>query len=476
MAILEAERKELNRLELERIRRQREEREMISAKKLEEKERILMERERENLGDWEEKERIFHLSQAYQKVYIRVREGRARNLHLISLVTLRLPLLIGKEAFKDEEIILLSDSEVSSILNRIEYEQINDALDELNDLFIPFEKDRTVLNFWEAFKEVASQRKQNLKENRNIAIVKDEVNAIFNDKSSQKLKELREGIEKKLKNPNVDTDYWTDLLTELDQVILKRKLDELYLEMKEKLIKESKSKGFSVLEFKFSDLKSGDVKFKDTKLINNSSVDREDQDILEKTAVDINCKDTEDVSRVNWDNCPAALNLLEMEQTRNVGKDELPFNTEAEDLLKSVESKPLWSSKYPNIKPRKPRFFNRVRMNYVWNKYNQTHYDTSNPPPKVVQGFRFNIFYPDLLQQSSSSNSSFTCPTYSREADPTNENNEIVRFSAGPPYSDVIFRIPREEWDMSSQHGFKCIFERGALRLHFWFRSQRYRR
>ena len=71
----------------------------------------------------------------------------------------------------------------------------------------------------------------------------------------------------------------------------------------------------------------------------------------------------------------------------------------------------------------------------MWNKYNQTHYDTSNPPPKVVQGFRFNIFYPDLIQGASSSSS---VPTYRREADPTNPDNEIVRFSAGAPYADVL--------------------------------------
>ena len=114
-----------------------------------------MERERENLGDWEEKERIFHLSQAYQKVYIRVKENRARSIHLISLTTLRLPLLIDKEAFKDEQVILLSDSEISSVINRIEYDQINDALDELEDLFIPYEKDPKILEFWEVFKSVA---------------------------------------------------------------------------------------------------------------------------------------------------------------------------------------------------------------------------------------------------------------------------------------------------------------------------------
>lgn len=470
-------------MELERIRRQREEREITTAERIKEKEKVLMERERENLGDWEEKERIFHLSQAYQKVYIRVKENRARNLHLIALTTLRLPLLMEKEAFKDEQVILLSDPEISSFINRIEYDQINDALDELEDLFIPYEKDPKILEFWEVFKAVASQRKRNIRENRNIAIVKEEVNAIFNDKSAKKLLELREGIEKKLKGPNVDTDYWTDLLTELDQVILKRKLDELNQDLKDRLKNDAKSRGFNVLEFSFSEFKNGgQLKFVFNEVL---KVQKEPEPEPETALIEIEDKlnnriisssSSSSSAAVNWDNCPSALVLLEQEQTRHVGKDELPFNTEAEDLLINQKSAiPIWHSKYSNIKPRKPRFFNRVRMNYVWNKYNQTHYDTSNPPPKVVQGFRFNIFYPELSQISS--NNSTLLPTYRREIDPTDpENNEIVRFSAGPPYSDVIFRIPKEEWDMSSQHGFKCIFERGALRLHFWFRSQRYRR
>lgn len=50
--------------------------------------------------------------------------------------------------------------------------------------------------------------------------------------------------------------------------------------------------------------------------------------------------------------------------------------------------------------PRKPKYFNRIHTGYEWNKYNQTHYDTENPPPKVVQGYKFNIFYPDLLDKS----------------------------------------------------------------------------
>jgi hypothetical protein len=41
-----------------------------------------------------------------------------------------------------------------------------------------------------------------------------------------------------------------------------------------------------------------------------------------------------------------------------------------------------------------------VHTGFEWNKYNQTHYDFDNPPPKIVQGYKFNIFYPDLIDKS----------------------------------------------------------------------------
>lgn len=46
-----------------------------------------------------------------------------------------------------------------------------------------------------------------------------------------------------------------------------------------------------------------------------------------------------------------------------------------------------WHEKY---RPRKPKYFNRVHTGYDWNRYNKAHYDSDNPPPKVVQGYKFN--------------------------------------------------------------------------------------
>lgn len=49
-----------------------------------------------------------------------------------------------------------------------------------------------------------------------------------------------------------------------------------------------------------------------------------------------------------------------------------------------------WSDKY---RPRKPRYYNRVHTGYDWNQYNKKHYDVDNPPPKTVQGYKFNVSF-----------------------------------------------------------------------------------
>lgn len=65
---------------------------------------------------------------------------------------------------------------------------------------------------------------------------------------------------------------------------------------------------------------------------------------------------------------------------------------------------------------------------YEWNKYNQTHYDHDNPPPKVVQGYKFNVFYPDLIDKSKA-------PTYKVVPDGSKHGETaLLVFHAGPPY------------------------------------------
>lgn len=152
--------------------------------------------------------------------------------------------------------------------------------------------------------------------------------------------------------------------------------------------------------------------------------------------------------------------LYEREVARGVQENEEIFAGEEEVITKA---KPQWASKY---RPRKPRYFNRVQMGYEWNKYNQTHYDHDNPPPKVVQGYKFNIFYPDLIDKSKA-------PTYRIErengrrrgqtlAAAGEEDTCLIRFISGPPYEDIAFRILDKKWDLSAQRdrGFRSSFDK----------------
>lgn len=145
-----------------------------------------------------------------------------------------------------------------------------------------------------------------------------------------------------------------------------------------------------------------------------------------------------------------------------MGGDEAQFSVE----LPLTGKMYLWADKY---RPRKPRFFNRVHTGFEWNKYNQTHYDFDNPPPKIVQGYKFNIFYPDLINKRST-------PQYFLEPSPDNKDFGVLRFHAGPPYEDIAFKIVNREWEYSHRHGFRCQFANGIFQLWFHFKRYRYRR
>lgn len=162
---------------------------------------------------------------------------------------------------------------------------------------------------------------------------------------------------------------------------------------------------------------------------------------------------------VHEDFSQATKALYEREVARGVDENEEIFT--GEEAV--TTSKPQWADKY---RPRKPRYFNRVQMGYEWNKYNQTHYDHDNPPPKVVQGYKFNIFYPDLIDKSKA-------PTFRiiREggrkrgesfAPAGEEDTCLIRFIAGPPYEDIAFRIVDKEWDYSAKRdrGFRSSFDK----------------
>lgn len=122
----------------------------------------------------------------------------------------------------------------------------------------------------------------------------------------------------------------------------------------------------------------------------------------------------------------------------------------------------------------KPRFWNRVKLGYDWNKYNRAHYDSENKPPKVVFGYKFNIMFPGMKQ----------APTYRLEPYAAGNGGDdeepdrycVLKFLCSEPFVDLGFKIENKDWDRGARSGFKNTFENGVLQLHFNFVRRRYRR
>ena len=149
------------------------------------------------------------------------------------------------------------------------------------------------------------------------------------------------------------------------------------------------------------------------------------------------------------------------EQQRRI-QEAMGRTREEED---AEEVKLLESQSHDECRARKPKYTNRVHTGYVWNKYNRAHYDHDNPPPKFVQGYKFDIFYPDLVDNTK-------VPTYTLEEDKDSNNGDTctIQFHAGLPYEDIAFRLVYDDWDYSHKNGFKCTFEGGILPLYFNFK------
>lgn len=84
-----------------------------------------------------------------------------------------------------------------------------------------------------------------------------------------------------------------------------------------------------------------------------------------------------------------------------------------------------------------------------------------NPPPKVISGYRFSIFYPDLIDKTKP-------PTYHIKPIPGDNDTQLIVFTAGPPYEDIAFRIVKKQWEYSHRRGFRSVFTAGGVLQRKW--------
>ncbi|KKZ61044.1 hypothetical protein EMCG_00622 [[Emmonsia] crescens] len=492
--------------------------------------------EDEKMREWVAQEDDFVLKQAKKKAEIRVKEGRAKPIDWLT-ITLRV-IDPTRDPLDDE----IADSELDlidpdGVFEGLSPDQLRDLEADI-DTFLTLEKHPKNRDFWKTMKIVCGDRRQKSQasgpEGRAMNSVADDINRLLSPKSYEELGTLETQIRRKLdsKDP-IDTDYWEQLLRSLTVWKARSKLKKVYqavIDGRINGLRKQQREEAEAVQKKLAPLaplsvannstlptdaqkkeimleldpepllhlrpqdKSYEILDEET-FLSKVALDR--QKILKMGFVPLRHRTTEKQSVLatvptvdtsaaqftsrfaaipNEDFSQATKALYEREVARGVSENEEIF---AGEEAVSTTAKPTWANKY---RPRKPRYFNRVQMGYEWNKYNQTHYDYDNPPPKVVQGYKFNIFYPDLIDKTKA-------PTYKIEREngrkrgqsfaPAGEEDTcLIRFIAGPPYEDLAFRIVDKEWDYSAkrERGFKSSFDKGILQLHFQFKKIYYRK
>ncbi|GAP88155.1 hypothetical protein SAMD00023353_1500730 [Rosellinia necatrix] len=421
----------------------------------------------------------FVLKQSKKKADIRVREGRAKPIDLLAF-NLRY-LDTERDVFDDNDTdVHIEVPEPTSVIEGLDETAARELDGEMTS-YHTLETNARNKEYWTALRMLLTDRRLKLKplgpEARAVSSVTSDVDKILGPKSLEQLQKLEGQIQAKLRSDEVvDTDYWEQLLKSLQVYKAKASLKRIYvtiLDNRHKLLPETSSKRAAGVTVGNSTAQ-GSVKDRPTA---SAVISRSKPTIPPPDSLDSIPPGTERfASTTNEDFSQATKALYEREVARGVDEDEEIFA--AEESVSSM-IKPQWADKY---RPRKPRYFNRVQMGYEWNKYNQTHYDHDNPPPKVVQGYKFNIFYPDLIDKTKAPTFKIVREHGRRKGEslaPAGEEDTcLIRFISGPPYEDIAFRIVDREWDYSAKkdRGFRSSFDKGILQLHFQFKKIYYRK
>lgn len=437
-----------NKAELEKVKKRRLERELEMAQREEEMALLQRSREAAEFQEWERQEDQFHLEQARLRSKIRIQDGRAKPIDLLAQYV---------STHSLEETIEMQMHEPYTYLNGLGIEDLEDLLEDIR-VYMEMDKSGENTGYWVDLTIIASDELQKLKkmelgseyhavvgnrEGINHSVARD-VTSIFQGKTAQQLDELKLKIESKLsgKEDGVDIGYWESLLSQLKAHMARARLRDRHQENLRKKLEMLKSEQVETDEPMQTDQiteepSTSSIKREPKEEENDDSsqdIDKEDEEAMDllsdcfalykqgnyspeyvpEDSMDSNIRIIDaDQLEVNIEKVRnRVLNRAEdvddedfatKEEMRlaKVVRDSLGVNAEEAEF--SVETKLdsevyLWSDKY---RPRKPRYFNRVHTGFEWNKYNQTHYDMDNPPPKIVQGYKFNIFYPDLIDKNS---------------------------------------------------------------------------
>uniref|UniRef100_A0A1I8IZ60 Splicing factor Cactin n=1 Tax=Macrostomum lignano TaxID=282301 RepID=A0A1I8IZ60_9PLAT len=414
-----------NRAELEKVRERCRQNELEREARLKEQEQEQRDRESENFRQWWQQEDAFHLKQARARSAIRIAEGRAKPIDLLGRYAEALQRISGikikrddgaddndDEFDEDESLAFLDAHSPDALLTGLSVDDLEDLKVDIG-VYQKLERQsgltegacRDSETFWSCVAllvQHALDSKTAPAASSATAAVADRIDAVIRGKSASQLAALEDSVSARICAAGPGTDL-------------------AYWE--EMLDKVKVAKGKATLQE-----------------LHKVLLRRRMQRLQERQSAD---------QGAEVDDPEVAAASAEPEE-------------KTEEIAVKTPGLAAWSDR---LKPKKPRYFNRVNTGYNWGAYNRTHFDSDNPPPKIVQGYKFNIFYPDLLDKSKA-------PSYSTSRAKTIRNLPSA-LHCWPPYEDVAFKIVRNEWDTSFRHGFRCQFVNNTFQLHFHFRRNR---
>ncbi|XP_031123894.1 cactin-like isoform X2 [Ipomoea triloba] len=504
----EKERQKERIAEIEKVKKRREERAIEKAQREEEMAMLARERARAEFQDWEKKEEEFHFDQSKTRTKIRIQQGRIKPIDV---------LIEQLDPSCDFDIEINEPYMVFKGLTMKEIEELQE------DIKMHLDLDRateTHVQYWEALLvvcnwELSEARKRDAMDRARVrgehlppelqaeerglhSSIETDVKLFLKGKSYGELEALQVQIETQMRSGTAKVvEYWEAVLKRLQIFKAKACLKEIHSKMLGKYLEQletpsERKEDLDYIQKNNQAISAEPVLNEDNKEeeeVEEEEENEDDRDDGSYSPLLVHDDKKEEAIDPDEDRAMLEKNRMAVLEERRV-QDMIPKPKPPEDNLEKKALKAMgameegdavfgsndevnldsevywWHDKY---RPRKPKYFNRVHTGYEWNKYNQTHYDYDNPPPKTVQGYKFNIFYPDLVDRSKA-------PTYVIEKDGDSVDTCIIKFHAGPPYEDIAFRIVNREWEYSHKKGFKCIFDRGILHLYFNFKRNRYRR
>ncbi|KRY32374.1 Cactin, partial [Trichinella spiralis] len=430
-----------NQTELDKIREKRLQREAMKNQL----EVLRRERENKEFVNWIKQENTFHLEQARTRSRIRMREGRAKPIDYLATY------VSDGEDQDCEHFEFLEPTKYAEDLTVRDYEDLLEDIKVYQDYH-----GEALSQFWSDMATIVQHRlNQQLAASAPTSTRRQEIHAsvfadieeMLNGKDVEHLLILEQQIQNKLNTDQseLDVGYWEMVLSLLRLRVSYLRLNEDYERRLKKYKRKRENEPSDVIEITEPVQRTWKTLTNEEREAETIKAYREGnyspvclnpkslpQNVVplepDHKKYDINALRC-NLNKNNW------LDDFIAEAKKGMTSDEATFAVE-ENIQK--ERAYLWSDRF---RPRKPRYFNRVHTGFEWNKYNQTHYDLENPPPKIVQGYRFNIFYPDLIEPKPPRFKVSPC-----ENDP---DFCVLKIEAGPPYEDIAFKIVNKEWELS---------------------------